>query len=89
MKYEIQHRIETLARIAMVDDNPFSSLEIYFANWEFWHEKNFWLAKGTVEASNLNDAMASFNEKLLKLIPPIGLISQCYTEFRAQPFLVK
>jgi len=89
MRYEIQHRIETLSHISMVDNTEFSFQEIFFDNWDFLGASNFWLARGIIEASNLDEAINYFNKKLLKLIPPIAFISQCYTEFRSQSFLVK
>ncbi len=97
-KYEIQHRIETFAKISMAhscESSFFSFDEICFSAWggDFSFlttaEQNFWLAKGTVEASSLKDAMAIFDDILLKLVPMISFSSQCYTEYRSQPFLVK
>jgi hypothetical protein len=96
MIYEIQHRIETLAQNAVLDENvapSFSLLDICFSHWEFnyrdgWSH-NYWLAIGTIEASNFNDAYNGFRAKLAKIIPRVALIGQCYVESVSQPFLIR
>lgn len=95
MIYEIQHRIETLAQsVGPVDDlgAPFLSMDIQFSHWDFnfsegW-KGHYWLAKGTVDAPNCNDGYEKFHGKMAKIVPRIALLSQCYTDWLVQPFLI-
>ncbi|WP_342347072.1 hypothetical protein [uncultured Nitrospira sp.] len=93
-QYEIQSRVEALAQIAMTFNSETSSFlldEIYFSLWDRgpFNGSNFWLAKVIVKAGNKNEAFDCFNKKMARVIPQIAFISQCYTEFACQPFLVK
>lgn len=95
MIYEIQHRVETLAKNVGPVENmaaPFLLMDISFSHWDFscrdgWKEK-YWLAQGKVEASNGDKAFKMFSAKLAKIVPRIALISQCYIDSLLQPFLL-
>jgi hypothetical protein len=97
MIYEIQHRIETLANNAVMNENyappSFPLLDICFSHWEFTYRDgwshDYWLAIGTIEASNMHDAYNGFRAKLAKIIPRVALIGQCYVESVSQPFLIR
>ena len=92
MIYEIQHRIETLAQIAVPEESlltHFDSLDISFSHWDPDNWKDtYWLARGKFEASNYREAFQKFGAKMAKIVPRIALISQCYIEFLYQPFLI-
>ena len=97
MIYEIQHRIETLTRnaVGLLSGNQapsFVSLEISFSHWDFnWADswkQDYWLASSNIEAPNIDAAYREFSAKLSKIVPKIALISQCYVQQLAQPFLV-
>jgi len=95
MIYEIQHRIETLAHNAVLDENQapsFALLDICFSHWDFnyrdgWSQ-NYWLANCRIEASNYNEAYQIFRAKLAEIIPRVALIGQCYIESVFEPFLI-
>lgn len=95
MDYEIQHRIETLAHNVGTAGNlagPFQLMDIDFSHWDFNHrdgwKQHYWLAKGLIEASDLNEAFQKFSAKLAKIVPRVALISQCYVDSLLQPFLI-
>jgi len=95
MNYLFQHRIETLAHNAVMNESQASSFteqEICFSHWDFnfrdgWSQ-NFWLAKGDTQANNLNEAYKRIREQLIKIVPRIALIGQSYIDFITQPVLV-
>lgn len=96
MIYEIQHRIETLAKNVGSAQNlgtPFHSMDISFSHWDFnlrdgW-KLNYWLTTGTVEAPDYKQAFQQFSSKLTKIVPRISLIAQCYIDSQSQPFLIR
>ena len=95
MIYKIEHRIETLIHNAVMDERraaSFTLLDVHFLHWDFDHRNdwshNYWLATGSIEESNLDQAFRQFREKLGKIIPRVALIGQCYVESVSQPFLV-
>lgn len=95
MIYEIQHRIETLAKNVGPVENlagPFLSMDVYFSHWDFNYSEgwkgHYWLAKGTVDAPNCNEGYQKFHAKLAKIVPRIALLSQCYVDWLVQPFLM-
>jgi hypothetical protein len=95
MIYEIQHRIETLAKnaVGIEKGEPcFASMDISFSNWDFnWNDGwkgKYWLAQGKVEATNGDEAFKMFSTKLAKIVPRIALIAQCYIDSLSQPFLL-
>ncbi|MFA5022805.1 MAG: hypothetical protein WC385_01540 [Candidatus Paceibacterota bacterium] len=96
MRYLIEHWIETLATNAVKTGDgrldSFSRDEIVFSHSEFnfrdgWIGHN-WIASGTIDADDHITAINSFRGKLIKIIPKIALISQCYIDFISQSFLV-
>src|SRR2546427_7282480 len=95
MRYEIQHQIETLAENAVMAETTaasFQSLDICFSHWDFnfrdgWRS-TYWLATGTVDGTNVEDAYKRFQAKLARVIPRVALIGQCYVESVLQPFLI-
>jgi hypothetical protein len=97
MIYEIQQRVETLAHnaVAIMDEDEraaFSTRDIRFSHVGFRLEtgwkQNYWLAKGNIEASHIDEAYRQFNAKLAEIVPKVALISQCYTQYLNQPFLI-
>lgn len=95
-KYTVEYRILTLAKNAVmgnpekparfiIDDIEFSHLN--FTHNEGWLE-NYWIAKLDIEIGNRFEAYKQCTSKLKKIIPRLALISQSYTEFINQPFLI-
>jgi len=96
--YLIQQEIKTLADIIKLSgfnnytQNQFNLLDINFYypgldeinGWT----SNKWLAETKIFAPNLNKAMGDFNEKMNKIIPRIGFISQCQIAYAYESFLV-
>ncbi len=96
MRYFIEHWIETLAHNAVMEEGStpasFSMSDITFQHNNFnmadgWKE-NGWIASGYIEAPNFAEAINTFRNKLLKIVPRVALISQSYTEFLSQSFLI-
>lgn len=93
--YSIEQRIETLAENAILEKGnaaSFTALGVEFSHWDFnlrdgWLQ-NYWLAKETYAAANVESACQHFNEKLKRIVPRVALVSQCYTEWRGQPYLI-
>ncbi len=95
MNYEFQHRIETLAKNAVLNESQassFSEQEVCFSHWAFnfrdgWSQ-NYWLAKGNIEATDLQDADRKIRGKLNIIVPRIALIGQCYIDYLLQPLII-
>lgn len=95
-KYEIEHKILTLAHCAVMEkkDDPasFEVDDIKFSHWDFNYRDGWlidaWLAVATIEAENYHKAFAEFIKKLSRLIPRISLISQSYIEYLSEPFII-
>ena len=93
--YSIEQRIETLAENAILEKGnaaSFTTLGIEFSHWDFnlrdgWLQ-NYWLAKETCVVANVESACQHFNDKLKRIVPRVALVSQCYTEWRGQPYLI-
>src|ERR1700722_13762282 len=95
MKYKIEYRIETLAEnaVGLATEQPFFTLnDINFSHWEFNHRDGWladaWLAEATIDADNLENAYQTFRAKMVRIVPRIAFVSQCYTELLLQPFLI-
>jgi len=95
-RYEIQHKILTLAHCAVLQDREkpatFVSEGIEFSHWDFnfrdgW-KADAWIASAEMSAENFIDALNTFRATLSKLIPRISLISQSFIEFTREPFVV-
>lgn len=95
-KYYIEQKIETLAENSIGVEESQSRFEldnIIFEQWEFNHRDgwlgNAWLAKATIEATSVTEAYQLFRAKLVKIIPRVSFVSQCYIEFGTEPFLIR
>lgn len=95
MHYHFEQKIETLAQNAVEEQARSASFEaggVHFSHWDFNHSdgwmENAWLATGEIEANSLTDAYKTFTRHLIKLIPRIAFVSQCYTDYLVQPFLI-
>jgi hypothetical protein len=97
MQYFIEQRISSLADNYVGAGNspdPHFELDgITYRQWEFNYGDgalgDAWVAEGTIEAKSGGEAIMLFHNKLVKAVPIISLISQCYIEFRRQPLLLK
>lgn len=96
MRYRIEQRIVTQADLRIDDETSggygFTCNDVTFSAWEehkndgFWTH-DYWLARMELDKPDLDSAYQSFAERLSQLIPRIAVLTQCYTEYRDQPFL--
>lgn len=94
-KYKIEHKIETLAQNAVMTMEVPGSFVIdgtIFSHYEFSHTKGWlhdsWIAAAIIEALNFKEASHLFWQRLFKIVPRATFISQCYTEFVTQPYII-
>jgi|CXWL01.1.fsa_nt_gi hypothetical protein len=96
MRYDIEYRIETIVDNAVTDEKYppcFDAEGINFSEWDLslrdgWTQKG-WIARGEVDAPDFDQAYREFRGKLVRIIPRIALIGQCFIEYQAQPFLIR
>lgn len=94
--YKIEHKILTLAQCAVSEDREepasFEIDEVKFSHWDFNYRDGWvsdaWIVIAIVSAKNFVDAINLLGKKLDKLIPRIAFISQSYTEYLFEPFLI-
>lgn len=94
--YIIQHRLHTLAQYYASKDNcittSFDLDDAKFSHWSFniveGYRTQFWIIEDQVSAKNYIDAIAKFNKKISVIIAKMSLISQCYSEYLDQPYLI-
>lgn len=98
MLYRLEQRIHTLAENAIDTATSgvtgFSAEGVQFSSWPAeppggWWTHPYWLATTEVEADDFRQAWSIFWKKLETLVPKIALVSQCYTEYRGQPLLIR
>lgn len=97
MQYFIEQKISTPAHNAVgvtADPDPSFELDgVTYKQWEFNHRDGWlgdaWTAEGMIEAAHAGEAIMLFHNKLVKAVPIITLVSQCYMEFKRQPLLIK
>lgn len=92
MQYQVEQRIHTLAQ-NVVDSQTsgapeFTEEGVTFKPWDDWWTQPYWLARSVVEARDFKAAWQAFNKIIMKLVPRISVVSQCYTENRTEPFLI-
>jgi hypothetical protein len=98
MRYRIEQRIHTLAQLAIDGTQPltfaFTVEEVTFSNWQmnegegYWTHP-YWLAATEIEAASYLEAWRLFIKQLVRVVPRMALISQCYMEHLAQPIFIK
>lgn len=92
MRYRLEHRIHALAQIGIeghaftVEDVTFSQSPASAPN-PFEHQ--YWLATAEIEADYYLTAWRNFRKQLVRIVPKIAVVSQCYIEFLGQPILIK
>lgn len=98
MRYHIEQRLHTLAQCAISSTTEgqygFTIEQLSFSHWktqndEGWWTHDFWLVTSELEAPNYREAYRLFSKKLLRIVPRMTLVNQCYTEHLAQPVLIK
>lgn len=96
--YTLEQRIHTLAQNAIDAQTTgvtgFTAEGVRFSPWqnephEGWWTNPYWLATAKIEANDYGQAWNIFRERLARLVPRIALVSQCYTEYHGQPFLIR
>lgn len=98
MHYHIEQRIHTLSQLAIDGKQTstfgFSVEDVTFSDWQtkegegYWTH-DYWLAGADIDAPNYIEAWRQFIQKLVRIVPRMTLISQCYMEHLAQPVLIK
>lgn len=96
MRYRVEQRIVTQADLRIDDETSggygFTCNDVTISPWETqksdkgWTH-NYWLGRMELDKPDLDSAYQSFAERLSQLIPRIAVLTQCYTEYRDQPFL--
>lgn len=97
MRYYLEQRIHTLAEnvvaYATGEASLFTADDVIFSLWRvkpndgYWTHP-YWLASWDVEANDFRAAWQEFANRLDRLIPRIAVVSQCYTEYVTEPFLI-
>lgn len=94
MRYRIEQRIHTVAQ-NVVDHSTgfpptFTEAGTTFTPWQEqeWWTNHYWLATSEFEADNFKSAWEAFQKILSRLVPRISVVSQCYTAYRVEPFLI-
>jgi hypothetical protein len=97
MMYRLEQRIHTLANNAVdnaIDGPPsFAAKGVIFSHWQYsndipWGTHHYWLAAADIEANDFVQAWKSFQKTLAIVVPRISLVSQCYTEWLREPYLI-
>lgn len=95
MVYRIEQKVATLAENAVNITNTqpeFTMLGIKFTQWEFNHADGWlgdaWLAEAMIEARSLEDAREKFRKKMVKIMPRVSFVGQCYTSFSIESFII-
>ncbi len=93
--YAFECKINTLASCVgkmPLNSNSFEFEGIKFAHWEFNFAEGWkpggWLVTGKTQAGTFHEARIALWHKLNDLIPKIAMISQCYTEYLQEPFII-
>ncbi len=93
--YAFQCKINTLASCVGKSDHSYNFFE--FEGIKFTHsEFNFaegwkpggWIVTGETQVDTFYKARIALWEKLNDLVPKIAMISQCYTEYLQEPFII-
>ena len=89
-RYEIQHRIRTLATLDQEEIFSFRGIE--FRPWAFSSTSGSsgeaWHASTLIEAPDVETAFKKFRSALFPIVDRIGFISQCYTTVEYEPYLI-
>lgn len=93
--YGFQLKLHTLALCAVVERRSYDTFEfagMKFTHWDFnfaeGHKPGAWLIATEIQAPTIREASKNFFVALNDLIPKIAMISQCYTEYQDEPFLI-
>jgi hypothetical protein len=97
VSYRLEQRIHTLSQIGIdrgfAGQYGFMAEDVSFSQWPAKaatpREHQYWLATASVEAADYMTAWRAFRKRLIRLVPRIALVSQCYIEFLGQPILIK
>lgn len=98
MHYRLEQRIHTLAQNVVDRANTtqtgFTAEEVSFLSWKCepgddWGTHQYWLASTEIEADDYIAAWRLFIKSLVRIVPRMVLVSQCYMEHLAQPILIK
>ena len=98
MRYRLEQRIHTLAKIAIDSTETgqygFPVEDVTFSNWQtgdndgYWTH-DYWLATSEMEAADYIAAWRCFMKSIVRIVSRMTLASQCYMEHLAQPTLIK
>jgi hypothetical protein len=92
MLYRVEQRIHTLAQnvVGHVTGGAptFTAEGVTFTPWQDWWTHPYWLATSDIEENDFRAAWQAFNKILARVVPRISVVSQCYTNYRTEPFLI-
>lgn len=86
-RYFIQHHIKTLAQLW----EPFEYSGYKFSAWKIDYTEGHqagWLAQKEVVQSSIDNAWKEFLVEFIEVVEKIAFVSQCYTSFELQPFII-
>lgn len=94
-QYIIQAKVHTLAQYYN-DNSPYApTFEVNgleFSHWDFTfaegHVTEFWMCRTEIRSSDFRSALYDFDKKIGLAISKIALLSQCYTEYFNEPYLI-
>ena len=72
----------------------FTVEQVSFSPWQTqggpgWWTQDYWLVTSEVEAPNYREAWGVFIRNIVRIVPRMTLVSQCYMEHLGQPILIK
>lgn len=86
-RYYIEHHIKTLAELW----EPFEYRGYKFSGWKIDYTngcQDGWLAQKEIVQDSIDNAWKEFMAEFISLVDKIGFISQCYTSFELQPYVI-
>lgn len=97
MQYFLEQKISTTAdnyvASSTSSDPQFELDGIIYRQWAHVRGDgavgDAWTAETTIDAKSFGEAATLFHDKLVRAVPIISLISQCYMEFKRQPLLTR
>lgn len=86
-QYYIEHHIKTVAQLW----EPFEYKGYKFSGWKIDYtsgRQDGWLAEKVIVQDVIDNAWKEFMSEFVPIIDKIGFVSQCYTSFELQPFII-
>lgn len=95
MRYHLEQGIHTLSQIMIDGVNDRFAVTIENVSLSQWPapianpwEHHYWLATAEIEANDYVAAWREFRKKMMRIVPRISVVCQCYIEFLGQSILI-